>query len=513
MVHLLLACPNGNQGLRHFPFTGLLGLTPVLVQGFVATRLDADAKPLRAKSISVAVRCYESRIAALNATRSNVLAEYSQTLWSKPDHLDYHSITDLTFPFHIAIPTTGPGFSTAIFVDYRCVWRVEAGPSPSLSFPCSFLPYPPVLLHEPLYGVGSVQVKHFNLPLIRYDVPPHYPAPSRPILDCLTNSPRAPRISYCVHTPTSPIGPRDSVSINICLLPLEPDIVVRSASLTIERRIRFKDDTQSTRTPLTALSSPIMPPANAKRKRPATAPVSSKPYIFAPPRIVSDVMARAESSGRFSRDKNDIWSNVLTLQWPAAKSRSRWAIGETIDGRLATVKFLVHVKVNVTSPAGLYSIELAEKELLVVSTSEAERKQAAIKYADHLKTEEAKPPRPRKGQDDHNGHGHASLLIVPKLRRPHTSAGQHDGLNELSGISYTLPRDIFRLDSRSMVRKRQTLKLPTTRSKMSVSSTSSSFDTDSDVVREWEEELVRIETHSRRLSDLVGFPWKRDIID
>src|SRR6266550_8983863 len=127
MVHLLLASSNGNQGLRYFPFAGLLGLTPVKVDGIVGTRLDPDAKPLRAKSLSVAIRCYESRQGPFNTARSNILAECSQILLSKPDHLDYESISDLHFPFQITLPSNIAGFSTSVFVDYRCVWRVEAG--------------------------------------------------------------------------------------------------------------------------------------------------------------------------------------------------------------------------------------------------------------------------------------------------------------------------------------------------------------------------------------------------
>ena len=359
MVHLLLASPKGNQGLRYFPFAGLLGLTPVKVDGIVATRLDADAKPLRAKSLSVAVRCYESRQGPFHVAHSNVLAEYSQLLWSKPDHLDYESIADLRFPFQITLPANIPGFSTAVFVDYRCVWRVEAGMFP-LAISQTFLILTSlVLVHAPLFGVGEVQVKHYELPLVRYDVPPYEPSPPRPILDRQTTVPKAPRMMYCVHAPTSPIGPKDLFSIPVYLQPLEPDTVIRSASLTIERRIQFKEDSTSPPSKPTLLNSPTFsctsrsgvssPPKSTKRKRPSTAPVNSKSpmHAFASPKIVSDLIAGVESSGSFSKDRNAMWNNVMTLRWPAPKSHSRWAIGETIDSKLVSVKFLVHVKVSI----------------------------------------------------------------------------------------------------------------------------------------------------------------------
>lgn len=226
----------------------------------------------------------------------------------------------------------------------------------------------------------------------------------------------------------------------------------------------------------------------------------------------------------------------MTLQWPAPKSHSRWAIGETIDSKLVTVKFLAHVKVNVASPAGNHSIDLAEKELLIVSTSEAERQQAASKYAEHS----SKTSLPRRSRKTHEGvspsrhTGNAAAPVsqpapsIPKLRRPHTSAGPWDKAGDFSGTSYTLPRSFFRPEARGAppcpIWKRRkdvhsvqkltndstSSKLALLRSRISVNSTcSSNFDADSDAVREWEEELARIEMRSRRSSELIGFPWKR----
>ncbi|KAF8626291.1 hypothetical protein AX15_004962 [Amanita polypyramis BW_CC] len=539
MVHLLLASPKGNQGLRYFPYSGFLALTPVIVTGVVGTRLDVDGKPLRAKSLSVSVRCYESRQGPLNASQSNLLAEYTQVVWSKPDHVDYESIADMEFPFHVTLPVHITGFSTSVFVDYRCVWRVEA-----------------VLVHAPIYGIGSCQVKHFELPLIRYDVPPHVPNPLLPLLDLQTTKPKVPRIRYCVYSPTAPIGPRDLVSIPIYLQPLDPDVVVRSATLTVERRILFKENDRSTSqqlstpvhsrallaslppssTTFSSLSPTIVPgglPTSTKRKRPSTAPVNPR---FAPsslvfPKVVSDLIAGAESSGRFSNDSNGIWSKVLTFQWPAPKSSSRWAIGESVDSSLVSIKFLVHVKVIVGCSTGIHSIELVEKELLIVSTNEAERQQATSKYAEQgmaaVVSSDLKPR--RRSRKEHEGNPlpsrapSQSVASPAKVRRPHTSAGPRDKSTNLADISHTLPSNIFApetTDGRasSVFWKRQKATAQSTRKstedQMVVRSTTSdsstsSFDTDSDAVREWEEELVRIEVRSRRLSQLLGFPWKR----
>ncbi|KJA20222.1 hypothetical protein HYPSUDRAFT_111166, partial [Hypholoma sublateritium FD-334 SS-4] len=209
----------GNQGQRFFPHTGYLGLTPVRVEGIVRTRLDADAKRLPARCITVAVRCYESRVGRVAALQSTLLVDCTHTLWAAPD---YEPIGALEFPFRLSIPARVAGFSTAAYVDYRCVWRIEA-----------------VLHHAPIVGVGARQVRHFELPLVRYDLPP--PRPLAPPQQHETAKPRAPRIRYSIHPPTGPIGPQDLVSIPIHLQPLDHAVSVRSASVIVERRIVLHD--------------------------------------------------------------------------------------------------------------------------------------------------------------------------------------------------------------------------------------------------------------------------------
>jgi hypothetical protein len=99
----------------------------------VRTKIDDDAKTLPAKSITVSVRCYESRLGRIGTLLSNVLVEYMQVLWSKPDDKEWAEIGDLEFPFRITIPPKVAGHSTAAFQDYRIFWRVEAGALISIS--------------------------------------------------------------------------------------------------------------------------------------------------------------------------------------------------------------------------------------------------------------------------------------------------------------------------------------------------------------------------------------------
>jgi hypothetical protein len=270
-----------------------------------------------------------------------------------------------------------------------------------------------VLNHVPIPYIGSRQIKHFELPLVRYDLPPHQPTPPPfpPIFLHQTTKPRAPRLRYCINPPTSPIGPLDLVSIPVFVLPMDEGVAVRSATVIIERRIVLNETTGHAPpdTPPTP-SQPIPSPrGGSQRTTPSSSPssfsysptasyhdpapvkfnpvasvasdTSSDPTItphtlypstssiisdtrplLSPPnqppqpstshvssKVIITPVVGAESSGQFVRDEKSIWNKTMTLQWPAAKSHSRWAIGETIQSELVSVKFFVRVKVNFAS--------------------------------------------------------------------------------------------------------------------------------------------------------------------
>lgn len=146
MVQLTLLPPKGNQGARTFPFTGYLGVSPVRVEGgqsppfypsffravlnqiqAIRTKVDpVHGKALPSKSLTVSVKCYESRIGRLGTTHCNVLAEYTQIIWSKQDDEEYGVLGDFESSFRILVPAKSPGFSTTTFQEYRIFWRVEA---------------------------------------------------------------------------------------------------------------------------------------------------------------------------------------------------------------------------------------------------------------------------------------------------------------------------------------------------------------------------------------------------
>jgi hypothetical protein len=177
---------------------------------------------------------------------------------------------------------------------------------------------------------------------------------------------------------------------------------------------------------------------------------------------------------------------------------------------------LIVSQIIVSSPFGVDSIELAEKELLVVSTSDAERQLAISRQIEHADSRPAR--KSRKGRESNPlpgyvGDKHPTPSSRP--RRPHTSAGTRDSKppppppsHVESGGVESFSDSVFQNNEKLNpdLTSTKLLKIP---SQGTVSSTSTAG-RGSHVVREWEEKLTLIETRrSRRFSDWLGFPWKR----
>ncbi|KAH9946274.1 uncharacterized protein BXZ73DRAFT_95777 [Epithele typhae] len=226
MVHLVLSATRGNAGGRFFPHQGYLGLTPVRVEGIVRTKLDSDGRPIAAKSLSISIRCYQTRLTRTRQIRSTLVVDHSDVVWVKPPTQDFADVGELEFPFKLTLPKRNPGFSTANFQDYRVFWRLEA-----------------ILEHAPIPAVGSRIVRYYDLAIIRYDAPQSTPPPPRyPLHSPLphqTTKPRAPVLRYNIAVPTAPIGPSDLVRTTVSLQPVDTGVSIRSAAISIERRIEL----------------------------------------------------------------------------------------------------------------------------------------------------------------------------------------------------------------------------------------------------------------------------------
>ena len=227
-------------------------------------------------------------------------------------------------------------------------------------------------------------------------------------------------------------------------------------------------------------------------------------------------------------------------------------------------------QIIVSFPSGTESIDLAEQELLVVSTNEAERQLALAKYnelhcATVRNTTRSKSKSPRRSRP--NPEEPLPLPPVvgansygkPRSRRPHTSAGPGDKPMNFAGGAYghshaqeggesstanisredigpsgghsskrrselVIPNTTLRPDSRETAAKQPRLDgwkphfWPTNRANVSVSprlknansvsttpSSSSSGPEEDSGLREWQEEMEKIEKKSRKSSDLLGF--------
>lgn len=437
MVKLTLLSPKGNHGVRFFPCSGYLGLTPLKFEGVVRTEIEQDGKHLLAKDITVFVRCYEFRQGRLGTLQTNILVESSVTLWRKPESQDWAEIGNVEYPFRLSMPvhTTGP--STALyFQEYRICWRIEA-----------------VLNHAPIPGVGSRLLKHYDLFLIKYDLPgsvsPPSPVtpPSTSYLTSLTTKSRGPSLRYRITLPTKPVGPLDIVSLQVTVQPLDSAVSIRSATAVVERRIQFSElpiSPPSTSTPsaptlsshsyLTSiqeshphdhysvttnpcditsaasssndLSSSSSMSQNDTRpllpQRQSSVP-SASPLTHASERTATHIFAHLESSHRFTRDSTGTWRQTLTFSWPDASPSSRWTVGETLQTNMASVKFFIRVKLIVSSPnSSAETVELDDKEIIVVSTNDAQRQLALSRYSAAGQSKSRSPKRPKRDRPNTN---------------------------------------------------------------------------------------------------------------
>jgi hypothetical protein len=118
------ALRNLNHGGRSFPHSGYLGLTKVLVEGVVRTRIEDDRKQMAASSVTISVKCYEART-KLTYSRINTLVDATVVLWSSPVH-ECTDIGDMDLPFRVLLPSTVSGHSNLSFPEYKVFWRLEA---------------------------------------------------------------------------------------------------------------------------------------------------------------------------------------------------------------------------------------------------------------------------------------------------------------------------------------------------------------------------------------------------
>ena len=224
--------------------------------------------------------------------------------------------------------------------------------------------------------------------------------------------PRPPGIRYQLLTPTNPVGPLDIVTIPVLIHPMDPSVVLRSINLIVERRIDlsetsvlpsrqahtasplFNEEEDSSNSTIRAngnsengststvklsnesrstfnllgepststklgVSPPIVPMSSTStlsstytadsygssiEQRPLLQPVMTD----LPSKSVSLTVLAVEGQGPFVKDADGVYNRSLTLQWPATKPSSHWAMGETMRTEMINVRFFIKVKVRRT---------------------------------------------------------------------------------------------------------------------------------------------------------------------
>ncbi|KAG8761739.1 hypothetical protein FRC12_009368 [Ceratobasidium sp. 428] len=344
MVALSMIPARGNAGARFFPHSGHLGLTPVKLEGIVRTRLEEDAKLATASAVTVSLRCYEARIGRVGVVKSNTIFEQSQTLWSPPAGNAYGPLGAVELPFKLVLPASAAGNSNFNLQEYRVYWRIEAA------------------IHHPhIPGIGTRQVKCFDVNLVRYNKPSTsaLPAPTPHTFHSVRCDLDFPRQS---------VAPLDPIPVSL-RIHSRPGVSVQRVTFALERHIDLFDANPS----MTQLPSPpatitrqisreflpnlacdslaslqsysstaaLLPASpDSSRKR---SPSPTSQLLAA--KTVEAVLATAELSD-LPPSQSGLCTVNSALQVPLPKSSAHWGVGETMQAGLARVRFFVTAKVR-----------------------------------------------------------------------------------------------------------------------------------------------------------------------
>lgn len=176
-----------------------------------------------------------------------------------------------------------------------------------------------------------------------------------PSLLVTTPDASVPPIRCAVELPNYHIGPLDMAPVILRIYPSVDALVVKAASMVIERRLILhhpsrsnnSSESQSQASSSTlALTEPSSAATSTSDLATLTAHPSPAPYsVDTLDKCVVAPIVSTESTGAFTYDQNGSWTKTLTVQWPPLPSSTRWAVGETINSVLGSVRFFVRIKV------------------------------------------------------------------------------------------------------------------------------------------------------------------------
>ncbi|KAG9010527.1 hypothetical protein FRB94_010293 [Tulasnella sp. JGI-2019a] len=306
MVLLSLTPLKGNSSnTKSWPFNGYFALSQVSTHGIVRTRLGDDDNPLMASKITIAIRCYESRMPKLGVVHTNILFNKTQVLWQAPEGQQYAPLGDVDLPFRMSLPPDIAAPSTCHMQEYRVFWRLEA-----------------VITHTPLFAQGTRQAKAYDLNFVRHDSPPPLCAPSSSSStlapsDVHAVSNRLSTCSYTLNTPSYALGPGDAIPISLRIRPDSPSTAVTRVSLSIQRRTVFRDPSKTNN----VLPFPSEPSTSAVNSPLPTPPSSGR-------------TDEQEKDGASASEGEEDGSDVATLM--ASKDQDPFGSSETLRPPVVT---------------------------------------------------------------------------------------------------------------------------------------------------------------------------------
>ncbi|KAG8748019.1 hypothetical protein FRC10_009771 [Ceratobasidium sp. 414] len=441
MVALSVVAARGNAGARYFPHSGHLGLTPVKLEGVVRTRLEEDAKPATASAVTVSLRCYEARVGRVGVVKSNIILEQSQTLWSPPAGSAYGSLGAAELPFKIVLPANAAGNSSFNIQEYRVYWRIEAA------------------IHHPhIPGIGTRQIKCFDVNLVRYSKPSTSSLP-RPPASAVYSAARC-ELGF----PRQSVAPLDPIPVAL-RIHSRPGTSVQRVTFALERQIDMFDTSPSS--PMTQLPSPpatlarqierdyspipacdsfatlqsfssatpLLPSSPQPEQRSySSRKRSPSPSSLSAAKTVEAVLVTVEVS-EFPPSQGGLCTVNSALQVPLPKSSAHWSVGETMQAGLARVRFFVTAKIQL-AVSGTETVEYLQQEINVVAVDDAERQRVHSKYS--MKRPATSPSATENQQEVRRPAPHLpspppspSLGAPPSRsgkanRRPHTASGARE---------------------------------------------------------------------------------------
>ncbi|WVO13159.1 hypothetical protein L204_100771 [Cryptococcus depauperatus] len=377
MLELLVVPRQGNAGGRSFPSTGHLGVSPVILQGKIATKVPVHQTGLfPVKRIYIRVKCVETRAGGAFG------GELCNTLWEQTEVFveacegDYLAVGEWSSSFKIAIPVEAAslGRSTMCIREYKVAWKMDA-----------------VVEHKPIAYVGNSIVKGFVLDLQRYQTPAISP-PSPPLRGLVGSDYLASKVDITM--PHGVFGPGDEFSVPVHIWPDHRGVVVKKVAVVLERTIELAAGKARRE-----LDSAVLLP---KRQQERAASPSQSKLSSILRRSLSPRPPHNRSSGEFFRQEAEMVHDGLIIRdkiceavcqdvtdtgesyycsvsMALPRRTGKWALGETHHTGLVSMSFQLRTTVTLKGdrrPSTSKVSNCALVPIVIASTSMAERSEA-----------------------------------------------------------------------------------------------------------------------------------------